>query len=168
MILMAGFFVLLSSCDSATSKIKNDNPEKVQAVKAEEMEAMPSMSQEEAPAQSTGLSLDDVDGDKLPEFSFDKESHDFGRVDQGDQPATSFKFTNTGNAPLIITSAKGSCGCTVPKWPTEPVAPGEQGVIDVTFDSKGRTGKQMKTVTLTANTVPNTKVLTITSEVIAP
>lgn len=159
--------VAVSACDSATNKIKNDNPAPAAGQKAQPVQ--PVQQNNTANQESNGgLSLDDVDGDKLPVFSFEEEAHDFGQIPQGDQPSTSFVFTNTGDAPLIITSAKGSCGCTVPKWPTEPIAPGERGQIDVTFDSNGRTGRQMKTVTLTANTVPNTKVLTITSEVIVP
>ncbi|MCC5915764.1 MAG: DUF1573 domain-containing protein [Cryomorphaceae bacterium] len=112
--------------------------------------------------------LDDVDGDKLPEFTFDATSHDFGQIEQGEVVTHDFTFTNTGDAPLVITSARGSCGCTVPDYPKTPVAPGESGVIKVSFDSNGRDGRQDKTVTLTANTVPNSKILKITSEVIIP
>ena len=112
------------------------------------------------------VSLDDVDGDELPAFSFDAESHDFGQINEGDVATHEFHFTNTGKAPLVITSARGSCGCTVPEYPKTPVSPGDSGVIKVSFDSNGRSGRQDKTVTITANTVPNSKMLKITSEVI--
>ena len=102
----------------------------------------------------------------MPSFSFEKEDHDFGILIDGEKVAYSFRFTNSGDAPLIISNAKGSCGCTVPNYPKEPIAPGATGSIDVTFDSKGRSGKQSKAVTLTANTNPNTKVIRIHSEVI--
>ena len=72
-----------------------------------------------------------------------------------------FTFTNTGSEPLIISNAKGSCGCTVPVWPREPVAPGESGVIDVKFNSKGKKGKQSKKVTLTTNMVPSQVILMV-------
>ena len=84
----------------------------------------------------------------------------------GEKVTYSFQFTNSGEAPLIISDAKGSCGCTVPNYPKEPIAPGATASIDVTFDSKGRIGKQSKAVTLTANTNPNRKVIRINSEVI--
>ena len=77
-----------------------------------------------------------------------------------------FEFTNTSNNPLTISNAKGSCGCTVPEWPKEPIAPGEVGEIKVKYDSKGKKGKQSKTVTLTANTIPANTLITITSDVI--
>lgn len=102
-----------------------------------------------------------------PVFTFEKDIHDFGSMIAGEKVSYSFKFTNTGDAPLIISNAKGSCGCTVPNWPKQPIAVGETGTIDVTFNSAGRSGKQTKTVTLTANTNPSNKQIKITSEVIA-
>ena len=102
----------------------------------------------------------------MPAFTFKKEEHDFGILIDGEKVTYSFQFTNSGDAPLIISNAKGSCGCTVPNYPKEPIAPGATASVDVTFDSKGRTGKQSKAVTLTANTNPNRKVIRIHSEVI--
>ena len=102
----------------------------------------------------------------MPAFTFEKEEHDFGTLIDGEKVTYSFRFTNSGDAPLIISNAKGSCGCTVPNYPKVPIAPGASSSIDVTFDSKGRTGKQSKAVTLTANTNPNRKVIRINSEVI--
>ena len=102
----------------------------------------------------------------MPAFTFEKEEHDFGILIDGEKVSYSFRFTNSGDAPLIISNAKGSCGCTVPNYPKEPIAPGSTASIDVTFDSKGRTGKQSKAVTLTTNTNPNRKVIRINSEVI--
>ena len=74
----------------------------------------------------------------MPAFSFEKEEHDFGILIDGEKVTYSFQFTNSGDAPLIISNAKGSCGCTVPNYPKEPIAPGATASIDVTFDSKGR------------------------------
>ena len=87
-------------------------------------------------------------------MSFDHKDYDFGTVKEGEKVAHTYTFTNTGKEPLIISSAKGSCGCTVPKWPSEPIAPGASGTIDVVFDSKGKPGKQAKRVTVNANTEP--------------
>lgn len=104
----------------------------------------------------------------IAEFTFEKEVHDFGTIVQGEKVAYSFKFKNSGDSDLIITSAKGSCGCTVPEWPQDPVAPGAEGVIDVVFDSNGKSGQQNKKVTIVANTVPNTTVLAINGMVEVP
>ena len=108
---------------------------------------------------------DIIKNNELPVFSFEEEVWDFGPINDGDVVDHDFEFTNTGEAPLIISSAQGSCGCTVPKYSNEPIAPGSKGVISVQFNSKGKGGSQEKTVTLSANTVPNTKVLKIKAQV---
>jgi len=92
-------------------------------------------------------------------MKFEKTNHDFGTIKPGSSVTYTFKFTNTGDKPLTITNAKGSCGCTVPKWPKEPVPPGAEGEIQVTFNSQGKKGNQHKSITLTANTDPaNTRI----------
>lgn len=83
--------------------------------------------------------------------AFETEEHDFGKVTDGDIVRHTFTFTNTGDNPLVIQRAKASCGCTVPQWTKEPVAPGEKGEINVEFNSKGKVGMQTKTITVTAN-----------------
>lgn len=97
----------------------------------------------------------------IPAFEFVEESHDFGAIKEGDVVEHVFKFKNTGEAPLIISSATASCGCTVPVWPKEPIAVGEEGEIQVRFNSKGKSGNNNKTVTITANTYPKTSKLNI-------
>ena len=104
----------------------------------------------------------------LPELSFYKLRHNFCKINQGESVSHQFVFTNTGEGDLIISNAKGSCGCTVPKWPKKPIAPGEKAEIKVTFNSSGREGKQKKTVPLVTNAIPSTKVLTISGLVIVP
>ncbi len=101
-------------------------------------------------------------------ISFSETEFDYGIVDQGEKVQHTYKFTNTGNEPLIISNAKGSCGCTVPSWPKEPIPVGGTGEIDVVFDSKGKKGKQSKRVTITANTDPVQTFLTIKGEVTPP
>jgi hypothetical protein len=96
---------------------------------------------------------------------YEHTDFDFGSVKEGEKVKHTFKFKNTGTEPLIISNAKGSCGCTVPKWPSEPVAPGATSQIDVEFDSKGKPGKQTKRVTVTANTVPAQMFLNISGNV---
>ena len=102
----------------------------------------------------------------LPVISFDANFHDFGEITEGAVAEHVFTFKNEGDGPLIVSNAQGSCGCTVPVWPRQPIAPGETGEIKVSFNSSGRAGKQDKRVTLTTNAVPQTKVLNITSQVI--
>lgn len=102
-----------------------------------------------------------------PEITFKKDVHDFGKVKQNGNATTEFVFTNTGTAPLIISNAKGSCGCTVPTWPREPIAPGAKAVIKVKYDSK-RVGPINKSVTITSNAGNTpTKVIRITGEILA-
>lgn len=113
------------------------------------------------PASASGNN----DKTKIPVFQFEKETHDFGTITEGEKIQYAFKFKNVGTGDLVIRSANGSCGCTVPEFPREPIPPGGSGVINITFDSKGKHGMQHKTVTLISNTVPNTKVLSITGEV---
>lgn len=110
----------------------------------------------------------DSTSDQLPVFEFAGQTHDFGTITQGEKVSYSFRFKNSGKTDLIISSAKGSCGCTVPEYPKNPIAPGNEGKIDVVFDSDGKSGKQNKTITLVANTYPSTKMLTITGEIIVP
>jgi Protein of unknown function (DUF1573) len=106
--------------------------------------------------------------DDLPYFEFVEEVKEFGKITQGEMVTAEFKFRNVGKSNLIISSAQGSCGCTVPEWPKEPIKPGADGTIKVTFNSEGKQGMQNKTVTLVANTIPNTKVIAIKGEVLVP
>ncbi|MFT6865908.1 MAG: hypothetical protein ACJA08_000734 [Cyclobacteriaceae bacterium] len=101
----------------------------------------------------------------LPLFQFPEENHDFGAIKEGDIVEKTFTFKNIGQSPLIISSAKASCGCTVPEWPKEPIGIGEEGKITVKFNSKGKPGIQNKTVTITANTYPSVSKLTIKANV---
>jgi hypothetical protein len=101
-------------------------------------------------------------------FNFEKTEHDFGKITQDANVEYTFKFTNTGTEPLIISDARGSCGCTVPQYSKEPIPVGGAGEIQVSFDPKGKTGIQRKTVTITANTNPARSTLNIVSEVEGP
>jgi len=99
------------------------------------------------------------------QIEFEKEVHDYGTIENGANGECTFEFTNTGNAPLIISNAKGSCGCTVPSWPKEPLAPGATAVITVKYDTK-RPGAINKSVTITSNAVDTpTKVIRIKGNV---
>lgn len=102
-------------------------------------------------------------------IKFDEEIHDFGTVEVESENLYAFTFTNTGSEPLTISNAKGSCGCTVPQWPKEPILPGQSGKIDIKFTpNAGQAGKpQEKVVTITANTSPVNTMVRIKADVIA-
>ncbi len=93
-----------------------------------------------------------------PQIEFERIEHDYGTIQQGGNGKTEFVFTNTGTEPLIISKAKGSCGCTVPTWPKEPIAPGAKASIEVKYDTK-RVGPISKSVTITSNSVDQSTAL---------
>lgn len=113
---------------------------------------------------------EDGEGDqsKVPAMVFEEKVIEFGTISQGEKVKKRFRFKNTGSSNLIISDAKGSCGCTVPLWPKQPIRPGQEGEIEVVFDSNGKSGRQHKTVTLIANTVPNKTVIAIKGDVLVP
>lgn len=97
---------------------------------------------------------------KLPEITFTSLEYDYGNIYQGDNGYCEFEFKNTGKAPLTITNARASCGCTVPEWPKTEIAPGKKGVIKVKYDTK-RLGTINKTITISSNAINNSVVLRI-------
>ena len=99
------------------------------------------------------------------EMTFESEVIDYGTISQNADGVRIFKFTNTGNAPLIISTAKGSCGCTVPTWPKQPINPGEKGEIKVKY-ATNRVGPINKTVTVSSNGTIASKVLRIKGNVL--
>jgi hypothetical protein len=98
---------------------------------------------------------------KTTTVKFEETSYDWGKLKEGEKMTHLFKFKNTGNNDLIISDARGSCGCTVPEWPKEPIKPGKGGEIKVVFDSSHKNGPQTKTVTINANSEPASIVLMI-------
>jgi hypothetical protein len=117
-----------------------------------------------------GTNVDDpsttapIDG-PVTTIQYEEEKFEFGTVDEGQVVKHVFRFKNTGNEPLVISNAKGSCGCTVPTWPKEPVPPGGTGEIKVEFNTKGKPGRQSKRVTVTANTNPTETFIEVAGEV---
>ncbi len=103
--------------------------------------------------------------DKAPFMTFEENIHDFGILKDGEVVTYKFKFKNTGNSDLIISSASASCGCTVPSYPKEALKPGAESAIDVQFNSSGKLGKNEKQITIISNTVPNQVYLIIKAEV---
>ena len=93
-----------------------------------------------------------------PEIEFEKVVHDYGDIPFNGNGECEFRFTNTGNEPLLIQKPKSSCGCTIPSWPNEPILPGESDVIKVTYRTN-RAGNINKTVTVTSNALKNSTVV---------
>lgn len=170
-----GSFIALPSCNqgekagdaTTTAPAADANAAAAGAVAADPNAAVNPAGDPAAAAAAKEAAAADAANANLPKTTvkFNEMEHDFGKIKAGDKVKYSFKFKNNGKEPLIINSAKGSCGCTVPSYPKEPVAPGAEGVIDVEFNSAGKSGAQTKTVTLNANTDPNPTRLTIKAEV---
>lgn len=110
-------------------------------------------------------SVNAADSTQAPVITFESNTYDFGKIKEGEKVSYSFKFTNTGKSPLIISNASASCGCTVPDYPHEPVAPGESSEIKVVFNSSGKSGMQNKVVTITSNARPSAAEVYLTGEV---
>ncbi len=107
-----------------------------------------------------------IDSSYLPILTLEETVFDFGEINEGDIVNHEYSFTNTGTAPLLVLNATSTCGCTVPEWPKDPMAPGGKGSIQVKFDSANKEGDQSKLVTIFANTFPNQSVVTIKGKVV--
>lgn len=113
-------------------------------------------------------SADGKTNGSLPDIKFEEETHDFGRITQGEKVSYSFRFKNTGNTSLIISSASGSCGCTIPEFPKKPVLPGEEEKINVIFSSEGKSGIVEKSISIVTNCEPSTKIIYIKADIVVP
>ena len=105
------------------------------------------------------------ESEKMPKIVFETDMHDFGQLMAGETISYSFKFTNTGNADLVISGCDASCGCTVADYPRERIAPGQTGYITVSFKSQGMSGQQIKEVVVASNTQPAKTKLRISATV---
>lgn len=123
----------------------------------------PSLKIDDATAKQAEIAH--AESGKVAVMKFESMNHDFGTIASGEKVEHTFKFTNVGSTDLVISDAKASCGCTVPSYTQTPVKPGDTGEVKVSFDSAGKTGKQNKNVTITANTEKGTEVLNFTANV---
>jgi hypothetical protein len=152
--LVAALLMLACACKKESTPETNNTVDTV------------SVQQPEASIATDGAPTTQIPADgKYPEMTFEEEEHDFGTIQQGDKPSYEFVFKNTGQADLIITSARGSCGCTVPEYPKTPIKVGASAKIKVSFDSKGKSGETSKTVTILCNTKEGSKILKIKSNI---
>lgn len=101
-----------------------------------------------------------------PVITFTEKMHDFGDITQGDKVQHVFTFTNSGNEPLILANVETTCGCTASNWPRDPIAPGEEGQITVTFNSTGKMGIQNKVIRVRSNATNNVETVKIVTNVL--
>lgn len=151
-----GFMVVLAmaafaSCQNANNDVREAARESVEGVQP----ANPAATPEAAAAGPTTT------------MTFEETEFSFGTVTDGDKVSHTYTFTNTGNEPLILSDARGSCGCTVPSWPREPIAPGAKGEITVEFNSANKVGARNQKVTITANTNPPQSFIYLKGDVLA-
>ena len=155
--------LLMMACKSDGTKTTDSVTPTVPATTAAVNNPVPSAS------PVPGANTPPVPAGPITSLVFEETEFDFGEIMEGEKVIHNYKFTNTGDEPLIIQNAKGSCGCTVPDWERDPIAPGESSVIKVQFDSKNKGkvggGLQSKRVTITANTDPVNSYLTIKGKV---
>jgi hypothetical protein len=107
-----------------------------------------------------------IDSSNVAMIAFEHEVYNFGTVEQGAEIRHSFEFTNKGNAPLLISNVKATCGCTIPEWPEAPIVPGESGEISVLFKTVNRINYQEKPIIIYANTLPNKTILKLKGNII--
>lgn len=141
-LLAVGFVASCNNSESAAQEEAREDLSNNTVQPANQAAAQPAAAQPAAPAGPTTT------------MTFEETEFDFGTVNEGEKVSHTYTFTNTGDEPLILSNAKGSCGCTVPSWPREPSAPGATGEITVEFNSKNKKGKRNQKVTITANTNP--------------
>jgi hypothetical protein len=110
----------------------------------------------------------DSDSTSFAQITFEVTDHSFGEVTQGEKVEHIFKFKNTGNFPLILQNVLTTCGCTVPEWPKEPIAPAEEGILRVIFDSTAKIGRQNKVITIRSNSKSGDYRLRISAMVLPP
>jgi hypothetical protein len=146
------FIVLSLSCLTFFSCEKKDE-KNTQSLATEALNEVPSEVSETASKPDSSVSY--------AEMLFEETIFDFGTIKQGDVVRHTFKFKNTSDVPLKITNTQASCGCTTPSFPKEPVQPGGSGVIDVEFNSAGKSGNVTKDVNIFANTKTGTEVIKI-------
>lgn len=150
-LLLPGFtgFVLLMSLGACSDK-SSSNEKSVQEIKT--AEPISNVSIIRNPVSADG-SMDTVN---VAKFRFETEKYNFGKAKEGDIIYYTFNFENIGKVPLLIKDVRSTCGCTVPDWSEEPIAPGEEGAISVKFDTTNKFSDQSKPIIITANTYPAT------------
>lgn len=132
----------IASCQKGSNDVRQEARESITSTAAP---ANNIQSAVQSPATLTGPTTT---------MTFGEDRFNFGTALEGEKVSHTYTFTNTGDEPLILSNARGSCGCTVPKWPRQPIQPGESSDIVVEFNTKNKVGQRSQKVTITANTNP--------------
>jgi hypothetical protein len=157
--LIAKSLLMLGMVAALATSCKNKDSEKKIAELESRLAEIQAKKEADPTATTPAASTEVKPEGPLAVFEFETMDHDFGTIKEGDVVEYTYKFKNTGDAPLIIQDAAGSCGCTVPNWPKDPIPAGGSGEITAKFNSAGKKELQNKTVTVTANTFPKRTVL---------
>ncbi|MBL0911631.1 MAG: DUF1573 domain-containing protein [Bacteroidia bacterium] len=163
-IILPGFFMVVLAFASCGNK-SAEQTDNTQANATSNPASQPATDMSNAPFPPKDPAAAPKPAAPATKIEFAKMEHNFGKIKQESENTYEFSFKNTGENPLIITSAKGSCGCTVPEYPTEPVQPGASGKIKVKYSPGQQSGDQEKTVTIEANTDPVQTILKIKAKV---
>ena len=107
-----------------------------------------------------------IDSATAAKIQFEETVYDFGTVKKGDQVKHVYKYKNTGKGPLLISDIRTTCGCTVPTWNKAPIQPNENDELSINFNTEGKYDKQIKYITVVANTIPSETILTLTGMVV--
>lgn len=150
--LMLGAALMVFACDS---KSENSGEQAAKIAELEQKLARLEASSQPVATPTNVTNATPSDPASLGQFRFEETEFNFGTIDEGKVIEKVFKFTNDGQAPLVISNITASCGCTSPDWTKTPVKPGEEGFVKVVFNSTAKTGAQAPTVTIQANTSPN-------------
>jgi hypothetical protein len=153
MLLVLVVFFVVACNDSHSAKDENNRAQGIEGGIAEIIRNPVTADQEE------------LDTSRVAKITFSESTYEFKDVDAGAVVTHDFAFTNNGKVPLIISNVRSTCGCTVADWPKTAIAPGEGGVIPVRFDTKNKSGKQNKPITITANTIPAKTVIYLNGQV---
>jgi hypothetical protein len=119
----------------------------------------------EESGSTTAIGADSIATKPITSIAFADSLHDFGTLNEGEKATYTFKYTNTGENPLVLEDVRASCGCTLPEWTKDEIAPGAEGLIKVVYNSEGRPGEFKKTITVIANTQAEVSLLTIMGKV---
>lgn len=168
-LIVNGYFLLKKSDNSAATPANTETVADNAAKTATDAKESPLKTADEAKKPKKADDSKSVDPD-MPKtaMTFEKMEHDYGKIEQKTKNEHIFRFTNSGTNPLVIANAKGTCGCTVPDYPKDPIMPGEDGEIKVEYSSRTSKGVQTKMVNIWANTEPEQTQLKITADVQTP
>jgi len=161
--IIASILILAVASTSFAQTSKQNAKVESKEVKKEPLPALVA-----APTQNTTETKTDSTppNPNAAKMSFKEETYNFSEIPEGPQVTHEFKFSNTGKEPLILSNVRASCGCTTPSWPKEPVLPGKDAVILVTYNTQGRPGSFNKTITITSNANEPNKIISIKGEVV--